>query len=95
MRNYARFQVKIDVFGIISVIKDLICLVDNSSKSSMRNDMFDSMCLSFFLLILIVIKFYFLFQFNESLFLLGWIKINIDGAARGSLDLCYLWWYFP
>ena len=48
MRNYARFQVKIDVSIVISVIKDLICLVRNSSKSSMRNDMFDFNVLKFF-----------------------------------------------
>ena len=28
MRNYARFQVKTDVFWAISVIKDLTCVVD-------------------------------------------------------------------
>ena len=35
MRNCARFQVKIYVFMIISVIKDFTCLVGNSPKSSM------------------------------------------------------------
>jgi len=35
MRNYARFQVKIDISRAISVIKDLICSVGNSFKSSM------------------------------------------------------------
>jgi len=39
MRNYARFQDKIEVFRAMSVIKDLTCLVGNSSKASMKNDM--------------------------------------------------------
>jgi len=41
MRNYARFQVKIDVSRTISVIKDFTCLMGNSFRSSTRNDMFD------------------------------------------------------
>jgi len=48
MRNYARFHVKIAISIAILVIKDLICLVENSSKSSMRNDMFDFSVLNFF-----------------------------------------------
>jgi len=38
MRNYARFQDKIDVSRAISIIKDLTCLVGNSFKASMKND---------------------------------------------------------
>ena len=38
MRNYARFHDKIDVSRAIFVIKDLTCLVENSSKASMNND---------------------------------------------------------
>ena len=41
MGNYARFQDKIGVFRAISVIKYLICLVVNSSKASMKNDILD------------------------------------------------------
>ena len=48
MRNYARFQVKTDLSRAISTIKDFICLVGNSSRSSMRNDMFDFNMLKFF-----------------------------------------------
>ena len=48
MRNYARFQVKIDLFKAISTIKDCICLVGNLSKSFMRNDMFDFKVLKLF-----------------------------------------------
>jgi len=33
MRNYARFQDKVEVSRTISVIKDLTCLVENSSKA--------------------------------------------------------------
>ena len=45
MRNYVRFQDKIMA---ISVIKDLTCLVGNSSKTSMKNDMLDFNVINFF-----------------------------------------------
>jgi len=48
MRNYARFQDKIDVSRAISVIKDLTCLVENLSKTSMKNDMLDFNVINFF-----------------------------------------------
>jgi len=48
MRNYARFQDKIEVSKAISVIKDLTCLVGNSSKASMKNDMLDFNVIKFF-----------------------------------------------
>jgi len=48
MKNYARFQDRIEVSGIISVIKDLTCLVGNSSKASMKNDMLDFNMIKFF-----------------------------------------------
>ena len=48
MRNYTRFQDKIDVFRTISVIKDLTCLVGNLSKASMKNDMLDFNVIKFF-----------------------------------------------
>ena len=49
MRNYARFQDKIAVSRAILVIKDLTCIVSNSSKASMKNDMFDFNVIKFFL----------------------------------------------
>jgi len=48
MRNYVRIQDKIEVSRVILVIKDLTCLVGNSSKASMKNDMFDFNVLKFF-----------------------------------------------
>jgi len=48
MRNYARFQDKIDAFRAISVIKDLTCLMGNSSKSLMKNEMLDFNMIKFF-----------------------------------------------
>jgi len=48
MRNYAGFQDKIDVSRAISVIKDLTCLMRNSSKVSMKNDMLDFIVINFF-----------------------------------------------
>jgi len=47
MRNYARFQDKIEVSRAISVIKDLTCLVGKSSKASMKNDMMDFSVINF------------------------------------------------
>jgi len=87
MRNYARFQDKIDVFKAISIIKDLTCLVGNSSKASMKNDMLD----------LNVIKFVgintrtgkvlcplpVIWEFPSP----GWVKINTNRAARGYVVL--------
>ena len=48
MRNYARFQDKIEVSGAISVIEDLTCLVGNSSKASMKKVILDSNVINFF-----------------------------------------------
>ena len=48
MMNYARFQDKIDVSRAISVIKDLTCLVKNSSKALMKNYMLDFNVIKFF-----------------------------------------------
>jgi len=48
MRNYARFQGKIDVYRTISVIKVLTCLVGNSSKTSMKNNMLNFNVIKFF-----------------------------------------------
>ena len=43
------FKDKIEIFRTILVIKNLTCPVDNSSKASMKNDMFDFNVLKFFL----------------------------------------------
>jgi len=48
MMNYARFQDKIDVSRAILIIKDLTCLVGNSSKVSMKIDMLDFNVIKFF-----------------------------------------------
>jgi len=48
MRNYARLQDKIDVSRAILVNKDLTCLVENSSKASMKNDILDLNVIKFF-----------------------------------------------
>jgi len=48
MRNFAHFQDKIEVSWAISVIKDLTCLVGNSSKASMKKDMLDFNVIKFF-----------------------------------------------
>jgi len=66
MRNYARFQDKIDVSRDISVIKDLTCLVDNSSKASMKNDMLDFNVIKFLVLIFVLVKFFVHFLLDGS-----------------------------
>jgi len=48
MRNYARFQDKIEVSRAISGIKDLTCLVGKSSKASIKNDTMDFSVIKFF-----------------------------------------------
>ena len=48
IRNYVRFQNKIEVLRAISVIKDLTRLVRNSFKASMKNDMLDFNVIKFF-----------------------------------------------
>ena len=48
MRNFARFQDKIEVSQAILVIKNLTCLVGNSSKAFMKNDMLDFNVIKFF-----------------------------------------------
>ena len=48
MRNYARFQDKIDVSMAISVIKYLTCLVRGLSKASIKRDMLDFNVIKFF-----------------------------------------------
>ena len=82
MRNYAHFQDKIEVSRAISVIKDLTRLVGNSSKASKKNDMLDFNVINFFgintrtgVLRLLPVR----WDFPS----LGWVKINIDGAAGG------------
>jgi len=83
MRNYARFQDKIEVSKAISVIKDLTCVMGNSSKASMKNDMLDFNVIKFFgiktrngkVLCPLPIR----WKFPSS----GRVKINTDGAARG------------
>jgi len=69
--NYAKFQVKIDVSRVISVIKDFICLVSNSSKSFMQNDKF----------------YFNVFKFRWEISSSGWVKINTYGVDRGSPSL--------
>jgi len=83
MRNYARFRDKNDVSRAISVIKDLTCLVGNSSKASMKNDMLDFNVIKFFgvntrtgkVLRPLLVR----WKFPS----LDWVKINTGGAARG------------
>jgi len=87
MRNYARFQDKIEVSRAILVVKDLICLVGNSSKASMKNDMLNFNVIKFFgintrsgkVLRPLLVR----WEFPS----LGWVKINTNGTARGYSGL--------
>jgi len=86
MRNYARFQDKIKVSRAISIIKDLTCLVGNSSKSSMKNDMLDFNMIKFLGINTrcgkVLRPLPFRWEFPPD-----WVKINTDGTARGILVL--------
>ena len=87
MRNYARFQDKIEVSMAISVIKDLTCLVGKSSKASMKNDIMDFSVIKFFginirsgkVLRPLPVR----WEFPSP----GRVKINTDEAARGYYGL--------
>jgi len=90
MMNYARFQDKIDVSRAISVIKDLTCLVKNSSKALMKNYMLDFNVIKFFGINARTGKVLHPLPVRWEFPSLGWVKINTDEAARGypSLATC-------
>ena len=87
MRNYARFQDKIDVFRKILIIKNFTFLVVNSSKVSMKKDMLDFNFIKFFgsntRAGKVLRPFPVRWEFSSP----GQVKINTDGAARGYLGL--------
>jgi len=87
MRNYARFQDKIDVSRIISVIKDLTCLVGNFSKASMKNDMLDFNVINFFGINTRIGKVLRPLPIRWEFPSPGWVKINTDAASRGYPNL--------
>jgi len=87
MRNYARLQDKIEVSRAISIIKDLTCVVRNLSKASMKNDMLDFKVIKFFCINTRSGKVLRHLPARWDFPSPGWIKINIDGAARGILVL--------
>jgi len=87
MRNYARFQDKIEVSAAISVIKDLTRLVGNSSKASMKNDMLDFNVIKFFVLILVLVKFFVLFLLDRSFLHQAGLKLTLMGLLGDILVL--------
>jgi len=90
MRNYARFQDKIEVSRTISVIKDLTCLVRNSSKTSMKNDMLDFNVIKFFGINTRSGKVLCPLPVRWEFLSLGWVKITTDRTARGILVLLFV-----
>jgi len=87
MRNYARFQDKIDVSRAISVIKDLTCLVGNSFKALMKNDILDSNVIIFCGISTPSSKVLRPLPVRWEFTSLGWVKINNDGVDKGYLVL--------
>jgi len=68
-KKYARFQDK---------IKDLTCLVRNSFKASMKNNMLDfSVIKFFFVLILVLVKFFALFLLDGISLCQGGLKLTL------------------
>jgi len=87
MRNYARFEDKIEVSTAISVIKDLTRLVGNSSKASIKNDMLDFNVIKFFCINTRTGKVLCHLPVRWEFPSPGWVKINIDGVARAYCGL--------
>jgi len=83
MRNYARFQDTIEVSRAILLIKELTCLVGNSLKASMKNDMLDFNVIKFFGINTHSGKVLRYLPVRWKFPSLGWVKINIDGAVKG------------
>jgi len=83
MRNYARFQDKIDVSMTIFVIKDLTCLVGNSSKASMKNHMLDFNVIRFFGINTRTGKVFRPLLVRWEFPSPDWVKVNTDGVTRG------------
>ena len=92
--NYAQFQDKIEVSRAISVIKDLTCLVENSSKVPMKNDMLDFNVIKLFGINTCSDKVLRLLLVRWEFLLSGWVKINTDGVARGILVLLLIEVFF-
>ena len=87
MRNYAIYQDKIDVSRAISVIKDLTCVWEIRLKLQRRMICWISMSLSFFVLILVLVRFFVLFLLDESFFVLFLLDEGISWFY-------YLWRHF-
>jgi len=79
MRNYARFHDKIKVSRAILVIKDLTCLVEKSSKASMKNDMMNFSVIKFFGINTRTGKIHCHLPVRWEFPSPGWVKINTDG----------------
>jgi len=89
MRNYDRFYNKIEVSMVILVIKDLICLVGDSSKTLMKNDMFDFNVLKCFGINTRTDKVSstFLFLLDGSFLHQAWLKLTLRGMLGDILVL--------
>jgi len=94
MRNYVRFQDKIDVSRAISTIKDLTCLVGNSSKASMKNDMLNFIVIKFFGVNTRIDKVIRPLPVRWEFSSLGWVKINTNGLLGDILVLLFVEVFF-
>ena len=73
-----------DLSRAISTIKDFTCLVNNSSKSFVKNDMFNFNVLKIFHINTRNDKVFHPLPVIWEFLSPGWVKINTDGVARGS-----------
>jgi len=83
MRNYVTFQDRIDVSRAILVVKNLTCLVRNSSKASIKNDMLNFNVINFFGINTRSDKVLHPLSVRWEFPSPDWVKANTNSAARG------------
>ena len=76
-------------YKVISVIKYLTCLIENSSKAFMKNDMLDFNVIKFFGIKTRSSKVFCPLPVRWEFPSPDWVKINV-GAARGILILLFV-----
>jgi len=84
VRNHAKFQENISICLAIQTVKGFIRVMGNSSRKHIRNDITNFSYLKFFFYIITcrwkeISPIQVIWEFLH----INWVKVNIDGAARG------------